>query len=102
MYLEPEPPLGGVITMRSRLLAVAFAFAVTVGMSTMCPTSAAQGEQTEPNGVQVLENPSVYAGTPAQRCAAQRRGGGAFARGNFFAGPHGQFTNVIGPMSICT
>ncbi|MDE3110759.1 MAG: hypothetical protein KGL02_12555, partial [Acidobacteriota bacterium] len=71
-------------------------------MSTMCPTSAAQGERTEPNGVQVLENPSVYAGTPAQRCAAQRRGGGAFARGNFFAGPHGQFTNVIGPMSICT
>ncbi len=50
-----------------------------------------------------MQNPQAYQGTPAERCAALERGRGAFVLPrNAFAGPHGQYTNVIGPMSICT
>src|SRR5579872_4030324 len=92
--------------MRSRLLAIAFSFAVMIGLSWTCPTAAAQGQPKVPSGVQVLQNPTVYQGTPEQRCAAQTQG--RAGRGQFnaprgaFTGPHGEYTNVIGPMSICT
>jgi hypothetical protein len=89
--------------MSSRLSAVLFSLVVITGLACTCPGSAAQDQQTEPSGVQVLQNPQVYEGTPQQRCAAQQRGRGAFAGArNFFSGPHGPYTNVIGPMSICT
>jgi hypothetical protein len=89
--------------MRSKLLAMIFGFVVTAGLTWMCPSSAAQAQEQEPSGVQVLQNPSAYKGTPAQRCAALQRNRGPFAlRPGAFAGPHGEFTNVIGPMSICT
>lgn len=93
--------------MRSRLLAIAFSFAVMIGLSWMCPTAGAQqGRPALPPGVQELQNPAAYSGTPEQRCEAQTQG--RAGRGQFAAvrnpapEPHGPYTNVIGPMSICT
>ena len=92
--------------MRSRPFVISFAFVVLIGIAWTCPIAAAQNQQARQPGVQVLQNPAAYEGTPEQRCAAQtqgRAGRGQFnlPRG-FFTGPHGEYTNVIGPMSICT
>jgi len=89
--------------MRRTLFVTVFALLVIIGVSCSCPIAHAQEPGSNTAGVQVLQNPQAYEGTPEQRCDALKHGGGPFAlRPGAFAGPYGDFTNVIGPMSICT
>ena len=62
--------------MRSRPFVISFAFVVLIGIAWTCPIAAAQNQQARQPGVQVLQNPAAYEGTPEQRCAAQTQGRG--------------------------
>lgn len=80
--------------MNGRLRVVVFGFMALIMLTWMCPISSAQDQQ----GAQAKQDPQAE-----QECAKQQgtRGQFQFRRGAF-SGPHGEFTNVIGPMSICT
>jgi len=89
--------------MGRRLLVILFALAVLIGLASSCPMSGAQDQQGEQAPLSVQQNPDAHQGTPEQQCAAMQEGRGPFRMPpNAFTGPHGPYTNVIGPMSICT
>ncbi len=80
--------------MKSRLRVVVFGFMVLIMLTWMCPMSSAQDQQ----GTQAKQDPQAE-----QECAKAQGARGQFQfRRGAFSGPHGEFTNVIGPLSICT
>ena len=80
--------------MKSKLGVVLFGFMALIMLTWMCPRSSAQDQQ----GTQAKQDPQAE-----QECAKAQGARGQFQfRRGAFSGPHGEFTNVIGPMSICT
>ncbi|HXU19510.1 MAG TPA: hypothetical protein VN788_02890 [Verrucomicrobiae bacterium] len=80
--------------MNSRRLVVVFGFMALIMLTWMCPVSSAQDQQ----GPQAKQDPQAE-----QQCAKAQGTRGQFrGRGNALSGPHGPYTNVIGPLSICT
>ena len=85
--------------MKSRVRVGLFAFVVLSALTWMSPISTAQDRQP----VQAQGQEPSQQDPLAQRCAEVQQGrqGLALPR-NAFSGPHGPYTNVIGPLSICT
>lgn len=80
--------------MKSRLLVVVLGFMVLIMLTWMCPMSSAQDQP----GAQRKQDPQAQ-----QECVKAQGARGQFQfRPGAFSGPHGEFTNVIGPLSICT
>ena len=79
--------------MKSGLSVVSFVFTVLSALTWMSPVSAAQNQQSAQR-----QDPQAQ-----QECAKAQGARGQFQfRPNAFSGPHGPYTNVLGPLSICT
>lgn len=79
--------------MKSGLSVVSFIFMVLSALTWMSPISAAQNQQSAQQ-----QDPQAQ-----QECAKAQGARGQFQfRRGAFSGPHGEYTNVIGPLSICT
>ena len=83
--------------MKSRVCVVSFVFLVVSALTWMSPISSAQDQQRVQAHEQSQQDPL------AQQCAEVQQGRQGFGLPrNAFSGPHGPYTNVIGPLSICT
>ncbi|HEV3482753.1 MAG TPA: hypothetical protein VGR97_10545 [Candidatus Acidoferrales bacterium] len=79
--------------MKSGSSVVSFVFMVLSALTWMSPISAAQNQQSAQQ-----QDPQAQ-----QECAKAQGARGQFQfRPNAFSGPHGPYTNVLGPLSICT
>ncbi len=90
--------------MRTSLFAVLLAFVVLIALTWMSPVCAAQGQQDTAAGAQQEgQQARGQQDSQTEQCAKVQGGQGQFRLPrNAFSGPHGQYTNVIGPLSICT
>jgi len=83
--------------MTNRVRVVLFVFVVSSALTWMSLISRAQDQQRVQAQEQSQQDPL------AQQCAEVQQGRqGLGLPRNAFSGPHGPYTNVIGPLSICT